>query len=1198
MRAIFLVLCSAVVGVGAEPIDGRSVNRWQAQPGWTPSRMARGFALSEEGGWLAFSAEGQGGQMTWTLSPAPAELAGEPRWMVVRYRASGLPAGSGETLLSVQAGDGAWIGLASYRSLIADGAEHAVAVDVESYDLPAPVEKILLRLGPMTAAQGKLAAKIEFCDRPPDGAAQLSRKAPPPETVRFEFEKFKWQPSANWVPRPPETHRQEATAEGVRFGMTGRMRSMRWTSRLPGPLDLRRMPYVAVRYRAKGDFGPSGYVFYLGTGSKDPKTRSIYAMAPGDVLGDGQWHVHVARLENTETPSGAIAVGIDSLSPGAEIELDWIAFSSLRPRVPLDDALGYQTRGGAWRAGSEGLTVLAPPAAQGSRAQWLRRLGLSSWFRAADINLGGVPFRVAQRPEDAAATGTIDIESLEAALPGAAKPVREILLLLAAAFPRAEPFGSSAKRDTPLRCLDEPERLALEIRYADGTSDQMLPTSAATGQYGVGRDIGLYAVRPAAGKTPVSLLLHDRMRNAAFALLGVTLNTGTPRCAEPEAAHVWYKRPPFDPFAQAPPATIAFETAGGLAWKAIRSRVLGSEGVDLAGKPVFRLLVDKQEIPSTDFRIDEVEQTRHRTTIAASLRRDGLHLEARLKVLSDGGAESLVSLALRNVGAQPVTGTLLFPTVSGVRLGDVSDTWYFVARRGGVINRIPAEFRDEIGEAHPLAVDGFFSPALGGGVAFMPRDLEGVFRWYRVGKDAAGGSYALEYLPQTIAPGQAWPCVPVAVAALRGDWHDQLDAYGRWVDTWYKPLVPRKEWFRNVWAIPSLSPSRVRSESLDERLDFVGMAQRRNRRIPGATDYEHFFGWAMTKEFGHWGAYDHYHELGGLARFRRAIAEAQQAGLRVGLYLDGYLVSTRSDKPAPAQVGKWAVREADGRKLYHQSYDAHSMCPYVKEWRDYLCGVYRRVAAELRPDGMYLDEFGKCMTSRICSSPDHGHPVPMGMCPGEWILSREVRQAVPPEIATYCEFVPADVASQYLDGAYGHVALDNHRNGYGRVAEHFVDLHRFALPDFKIFELIYYVPLANGNWYLLKYPFFNGNGYYLTGQELDGYDDASRAFLTRVFKIQKAHADAFTSADVEPLAQTEAPGLYANRFSTAKKTVWTLFNANYRTLRGALVEVPDRPGAKYYDAWNERPVAVRSVGERRVLELEIGPRAVGCVAGE
>ena len=297
--------------------------------------------------------------------------------------------------------------------------------------------------------------------------------------------------------------------------------------------------------------------------------------------------------------------------------------------------------------------------------------------------------------------------------------------------------------------------------------------------------------------------------------------------------------------------------------------------------------------------------------------------------------------------------------------------------------------------------------------------------------------------------------------------------------------------------------------------------------------------------------------MGSKERFRQAVQECQQAGVPVGLYLDGYVVANNSDKPAKSDIEKWAI-QGPGIKASNKAYQARAMCPYVKEWRDYLTAAFRRVADEVKPDGMYMDEFGGCLTSHTCYSTGHGHPAPMGMCPGEWLLSRQIGQALPAKIATYCEYVPADVAHQYLDGAFGHVAFYNSRDGYAWLAPHFVDLQRFAFPDFKVFETIYCTPMRNGNWTLLKYPFFNGHGYYLALFDPVNCDQHYCEFLTRVFRVQHAHGDAFTSSSVEPLVPTEQSGVYANRFSTPKKNVWTLFNANYRTARAAAACEPCR----------------------------------------
>ena len=96
--------------------------------------------------------------------------------------------------------------------------------------------------------------------------------------------------------------------------------------------------------------------------------------------------------------------------------------------------------------------------------------------------------------------------------------------------------------------------------------------------------------------------------------------------------------------------------------------------------------------------------------------------------------------------------------------------------------------------------DGFFSPTAGVGVSFQPRDLEGVFRWYRLGKDDSGCSYSLEYLPQTVHPGGGWTSVPVQVAVVPGDWRSQFREYRAWLRSWYRPRVPRKPWFREVFS--------------------------------------------------------------------------------------------------------------------------------------------------------------------------------------------------------------------------------------------------------------------------------------------------------------------------------------------------------------------------------------------------------------
>jgi len=92
-----------------------------------------------------------------------------------------------------------------------------------------------------------------------------------------------------------------------------------------------------------------------------------------------------------------------------------------------------------------------------------------------------------------------------------------------------------------------------------------------------------------------------------------------------------------------------------------------------------------------------------------------------------------------------------------------------------------------------------------------------------------------------------------------------------------------------------------------------------------------------------------------------------------------------------------------------------------------------------------------------------------------------------------------------------------------------------------------------------------------------------------------AHREAFSSDDVEPLVPTLVPGVFANRFTSQSETVWTLYNANGRTVRGALLEVPHVERAKYEDAWNGSELVPALTGAVAVLSLELGPQEIGCI---
>jgi len=134
-----------------------------------------------------------------------------------------------------------------------------------------------------------------------------------------------------------------------------------------------------------------------------------------------------------------------------------------------------------------------------------------------------------------------------------------------------------------------------------------------------------------------------------------------------------------------------------------------------------------------------------------------------------------------------------------------------------------------------------------------------------------------------------------------------------------------------------------------------------------------------------------------------------------------------------------------------------------------------------------------------------------------------------------------------------------------------------------------------GNWWLFKFPFFNGEVYRIGVPGLPGMDEPSRAFLQRAVGIQCAHREAFASRNVRPLAPTEVAGVFANQFATAREIVWTLYNANGRSVHKPVLRVRHVEGARYHDAWNGQPLTPEIRDGHALVSLDLPPKGVGCL---
>jgi hypothetical protein len=325
--------------------------------------------------------------------------------------------------------------------------------------------------------------------------------------------------------------------------------------------------------------------------------------------------------------------------------------------------------------------------------------------------------------------------------------------------------------------------------------------------------------------------------------------------------------------------------------------------------------------------------------------------------------------------------------------------------------------------------------------------------------------------------------------------------------------------------------------------------------------------------------------------FKEAVAKLQSAGVPVGLYIEGYLVDERS------RVGKalgrdWALRRPDGSIAYWPDSTEIFMCPGAKGWQDYLAGVYQRVREETGALGFYIDQFGFC--DRTCFASAHDHPPDWHVLPGEGQLTRKVRQALPPECVVYTENFPPDIHTVLQDGSFDY-AINYFQTTAHRWMPVPVRLGRFVFPDFKVLQIIVCDLPVGTNEEAVRQVFFNGDGFWLQGEPDFWWQPEALSVLRKCIAILREHADAFASDRCEPLVPTLVGGVFANKFEGKGKTVWTLYNANWRSVSDEILAVPHVSGARYIDAWNGVELKPRIVGKTAYLRLTLEPHGVGCV---
>jgi Domain of unknown function (DUF6259) len=593
-----------------------------------------------------------------------------------------------------------------------------------------------------------------------------------------------------------------------------------------------------------------------------------------------------------------------------------------------------------------------------------------------------------------------------------------------------------------------------------------------------------------------------------------------------------------------------------------------------------------------------------------------------------------LGLTLANRGPAPLDFKVAFPHLAGLALsGDPAADDYYFPRGGGIIADRPALIRQGYGDHQALyQFMDLFSPSLGAGLSVRADDADGRYKIFALAKHlpgrvpvqtlapmcptkpefqfsntfekVTGTSLAVEYLRRTREPGGLFAPAPVVIAAHPGDWKTPMKDYAGWAHRAWKFRPPSRlggvvnmiavGWGHDLlfkdgaYRTDFLKPGRDCLE-LMSWWDWSSLG-------PWSTPFDHLkekIGEARCKQWQPYfvtdpvtgqmmwnnqpGDYDGYNaRFGGLPAFRKAVENYKKSGSLITLYTDPFRLDDAS-KTGQKHGKEWDVIQANGE--YAKAYEVWNPCHDLPEVRQWVADTMGRVMRETGADGIRLDEYGH--RGWACYNPAHQHTFAEPGCT-EWLrataeatkMVRAAMDKVSRRLVLTTEHPGYDYLMQFLDGC---ITYDLTVQATPlRPLE--CNTQRFYFPECKAYELDH----SHADTDCHK-RFWNMVAAF--GRE---YPPAMHAIL-------KENNDVLGGSDCEPLVPTLKPMVYANRFGSGAKTLWTLYNATGHTVDEPLLAVDFREDQHVVDLLGGGEVSAPASKPLRVSRW-LARGGVACIA--
>lgn len=470
-------------------------------------------------------------------------------------------------------------------------------------------------------------------------------------------------------------------------------------------------------------------------------------------------------------------------------------------------------------------------------------------------------------------------------------------------------------------------------------------------------------------------------------------------------------------------------------------------------------------------------------------------------------------------------------------------------------------------------------------LSLITQDSKNHQKTYSLSKKTDGYvSMKVEYNTHQIKKGETWYLPTAIIDISDGDWHAGFSAYKKALYEWYNPLRSKKEWLQKAFNFRQyFLHDNYGDKSWDQETDGYILQDLIKKDIEafGGIDYLQLFDWSSEPKHGRVGKYNPWQYLSGSDHLKNEIKEMQEKGIHVGLYFEGYLLDRKTDI-AKLHGKEWNVCSCQ-RNIYSLAGDQYwSICPHIKDWKEYLISSIKRNIDILQPDGIYIDQYGEG-TQYPCYNENHGHFIPNNQLQDENDVIKNIGNNIPDSTIILSEYCPTDVGTQYQDGSLTY-------------AKGIVNLTRFVYQDFKQFVIIRCDEPLGTDLESINKIFLNGLGIWLSGplSDLKWFPLEVRSLIRKTYGILKKY-HMFFSGEATPMITTLDENIISHKFYYHGKNLWTLYNNSTYNFCGEVLSLKKNNKKQYYDVWNEKYIHTTLKNGYVYITQSIKSGEVGCI---